>query len=380
MYSASNAFHRAVAENAPQMCMLIFSDAVLTNEDVNVTKGIVFNDFFNTEEDISIGQALSNEISFSVFNDNGYLTNYGFGDFTATIGVQTGEEPHVMHSTIYAKAAVNEYTAYNNRPYLKRNGTALAVQPDTQVKNILIYNGMVYCFLDDKSCKVYNDNDGSVVSVPVNTFMRQKFARYDYLGAFYNPATRKLHLYSGGTHRTYEFVPLGKFNAERPNVPTVNEIDFTCNDLMMRFEDDVPGNSEMGLTFPTTIGNLFGKICQYVGLPYRTTSFINSGATIRERPEEFEQATLRDVLKWIAEAACGNARIDRDGYVVIDWLKDSGVTITPGDYSTFEPYWYNTRKVTKLKNRDSGGNYDRTLGSGSETYLIQDNPLLDGAS
>ena len=67
MYSASEAFHNAVANGAHQMALLIFDDAVFTNDDINVTAGIEFNDYFNTEEDLAIGQALSNEISFSIF-------------------------------------------------------------------------------------------------------------------------------------------------------------------------------------------------------------------------------------------------------------------------------------------------------------------------
>ena len=90
MYSASNAFHNAVKNDAHQIALLIFDDAVFTNDDIVVTNGIEFNDYFNTDENLSIGQALSNEISFSIFNDPRLLNNYTFGDFTATIGAQIG--------------------------------------------------------------------------------------------------------------------------------------------------------------------------------------------------------------------------------------------------------------------------------------------------
>ena len=69
MYSASNDFHTAVANGAHQIALLIFDDAVFTNDDINVSSGIEFHDYFNTETDLSIGQALSNEINFSIFND-----------------------------------------------------------------------------------------------------------------------------------------------------------------------------------------------------------------------------------------------------------------------------------------------------------------------
>ena len=92
MYLASNAFHEAVANGAHQIALLIFDDAVFTNDDIDVSAGIEFHDYFNTAEDLSVGQALSNEISFSIFNDEGLLNEYEFGEFLATIGAQTGNE------------------------------------------------------------------------------------------------------------------------------------------------------------------------------------------------------------------------------------------------------------------------------------------------
>ena len=67
MYPASEEFHTAVANGAHQIALMIFdsvlddSKAVFTNDDINVSAGIEFNEYFNTEEDISIGKALSNE-------------------------------------------------------------------------------------------------------------------------------------------------------------------------------------------------------------------------------------------------------------------------------------------------------------------------------
>ena len=49
MYNASSAFHTAVANGSPQMALLIFSDAVFCNRDINVSVGIEFNDYFNVE-------------------------------------------------------------------------------------------------------------------------------------------------------------------------------------------------------------------------------------------------------------------------------------------------------------------------------------------
>ena len=182
-------------------------------------------------------------------------------------------------------------------------------------------------------------------------------------------------------------MPLGVFNAERPNVPTVNEIRMTCYDLMQRFEKDMPDDATLGINYNNggcTFSNLFTKMCEYLNDSYVSNSFINSTAKITARPEEFGNATMRDVLQWLAEAAASVARFDRDGKLKLDWLRTNNgaalMTIDEHGYSEFNPYWYETKQITEVRNRASDGSYENSKGSGSETYLIQDNPLLKGVT
>lgn len=380
MYSASNAFHTAVANGAHQIALLIFEDSVFTNDDINVTAGIQFNDYFNTDEDLSIGQALSNEISFRIFNDDGLLNDYAFGDFTATIGAQIDEEEYVATGTVMAQSANHTYIAYETSPYLKRDGVAVSAQPGSPVVSILVYDGLVYCGLENGTVRVYRDSTGALYNKTVNDFMKSQFQKWAGKGISYDAGNRDLKIWDGTNVRTYEFVPLGKFTAERPNVPTVIEIDFNCMDFMQKFERDMPSATALGITYPATIGTLYTKLCNYVGVDYRSSSFINSTATIQAEPEAFADATMREVLQWIAEAAASNVKFDRDGYLRMDWLRNTNQTIDETGYSDFNPYWYNTKKVTKLYNQASSGEYANTYGNGSEGYLIQDNPLLEGVS
>lgn len=378
MYNASSAFHTAVANGAHQIALLIFDGVVFTNDDINVTNGIEFNDYFNTEGDLSIGQALSNEISFSLFNDTGLLDNYEFGDFTATIGAQIGNTTVSNAGTVQAQSASHTYVAYSTSPYLKRDGTAVSSQPNYPVSSMLIYDGVVYCMLEDGSLKTYMDSDGSSYVITLPTFMKRKLQKWAGKGIAY--ADRILKIWQGTNLRTYEFVPLGIFNAERPNVPTVNEIRFTCNDLMQRFEVDMPTDAALGITYPITFGNLFAKMCQYLEVQYRSSTFINSTATLSARPDDFDRVTMREVLGWLAEAAASVARFDRDGYLIMDWIRTTSAVIDEHGYKEFNPYWYETKQISKLYNRATSGDYEHTLGAGNEAYLIQDNPLLKGVS
>ena len=378
MYNASSEFHEAVANGAHQIALLIFDDAVFTNDDINVTSGIEFNDYFNTETNLSIGQALSNEISFSIFNDSGLLNDYEFGDFTATIGAQIGNETVTANGTIQVHSGSHTYVAYSSSPYLKCDGTAVSSQPARAIKSMLIYNGILYCLLANGVVIGYKDSNGSTQSVSVNNFMKAQMAKWEGKGIYYE--NRMLQIWQGTNLRTYEFVPLGVFNAERPNVPYVNEIHFTCYDKMQRFEKDMPGDAELGITYPVTFSSLYIKMCTYVGVQYQSTYFINSTAQLSARPEEFDNATMREVLQWLAEAAGSVARFNRDGILTMDWLRSTDVTIGENGYSEFNPYWYETKRVDIVYNRASSGDYEYTLGGGTEAYLIQDNPLLKGVS
>lgn len=388
MYPASNEFHEAVANGNPQKALMIFPDCVFTNDDISVDSGIDFRDYFNLEEDISIGQTPSNEISFTLFNDDRLLNDYGFGDFLATIGVLTKTANYSQRGICTVTVGNDVYVTQSRRPYISRNGTPLGTQPTEQIRSMLAYDGKLYCFgAHEDYCIVYNLDGGTVSNTDVNAFMRRKAFRYwQGMGMYYHDRTQnnitihELLIWQTGTKYTYEFVPLGYFTADRPKAPDKIQIDMTCNDFMMKFDEDWETNKP-SVTYPVTLSSLYAALCNSVGVSYRIPSpFINGSATISEEPEDFDTASKRDVLKWIAEAACANARIDRDGYVILDWVRTTSQSYDATRYEEFEPYWYQTPRVSKLYNRDSNGSDDKTVGSGSNGYLILDNPILKGVS
>ena len=380
MYNCSNAFHEAVKNGNEQKALLIFSDCVFTDADISVENGIEFHDYFNTEEDLSIGQATSNEISFSLFNDDRLLNNYEFGDFLATLGVHVGTDAYQQYGQVMLTTQYATYIGNDSYPFITRNGMAL-VQPSFAVRSILAYDGKVWCFDGQGHFAVYQDNNGSNITGQnsLNAFMKNKTKQWNGKGIFYNKSSRILFIYEGGDRKRYEFVPLGWFTAERPKAPDVIQIDMTCYDWMQKFDQDMPTADQLGISYPITIGYLMDAMCRYVGIVNGTTGgFINSNAVIQTEPEEFKTATMRDVVKWIAEAAASNAVIDRDGVLRLKWLTEIGLVISATDYSEFNPCWYKTKQITKLVNRASSGESESAVGTGDEGYLIQDNPLLKG--
>ena len=385
MYQTSADFHTAVANGNPQMALLVFPDAIFSNEDIDVDRGIEFNDYFNMEEDIAIGQALSNELTFSLFNDKRLLNNYGFGEMKATLGVKISESSISYSGNCMVQEGNDTYIGRNSNPYLRKNGSTMANAPTWAVHCLLIKDGKLYCF-GDSNTKVFKLSDGSVVSETPNAFMQDKVKRdWWNMGVRYNETERSLKMWKGAKVHTYEFVPLGTFIADRPNAPDNIEIDFHCNDLMMKFKDDMPGDSALGISYPVTFKALLQALCTKCSVPYGAGDFINSTATLAKRPEEFDNCTMREVVAWIAEAAGSNARINRDGYLVMDWIHtleqgDAMAELDEHDYMDYQPYWYTTEPISKLHNRTTQDNSEKTAGTGSVGYLIQDNPLLKGVS
>lgn len=378
MYPASADFHNAVKNGNPQMPLLIFPDAVFTAGDIDVNAGIEFDDLFNTEENISIGQALMNNIRFTLFNDNQLLNDYEFGQFIATIGVRISVSNYTNEGIITVESGDNTYVATAESPYLTRNGSSMATAPSGEIANIIIYDDKVYCFQTDGTVIVYKDSTGEKLTVTVPAFMSEKFKREFRYGAYF--ANNILTLNQSEVQEIYEFVPLGTFIANRPDAPSVSQINMSCDDQMKKFDQNLPDDTTLGITYPTTIGNLYKKMCEYLNVPYETDTFINSTATIAKRPSQFESVTMRQVLQWIAEAAGSNAKFDRDGILCLKWLNTTTAEFSEGDYSAFSPFWYETQQVDKLYNRNSQGGADGIYGSGNGGYLILDNPLMKGAN
>ena len=470
MYQASAAFHEAVRTRAHQIPLLIFRDAVFSSSDIDVSVGIEFNDYFNTETDLSIGQALSNELSFALFNDHHLLDNYEFGDFEATLGVRIGSEEISGHDGLYIQEGPNyAWETFSESPYLKRSGrttvertktatggssfrltngvgynidnisfphtqiesvkvsiysgstvssssftvvgyqngtvsvrytgptktvnnaiwhivfncieyTVPSVQPSSYVKSMLSYKNKLYVLDGNNNVNVYNASSGEYIDETVNQFMVSQMNRWTGKGIRYS-TTKILKIWQGTSLLTYEFVPLGHFTAERPNVPSVIEIHFTCYDFMQKFEKDMPTAEELGITYPISVGDFFVAMCDYVNVDYQTSTFINSTAMITKHLDEFNNVTMREVISWIAELAGSNARFNRDGVFSFDWVHATNQVMNETKYKEFQPYWYETTQVAALCNRASSGEYENTVGvDGGETYLIQDNPLLKGVN
>jgi len=176
----------------------------------------------------------------------------------------------------------------------------------------------------------------------------------------------------GNTNR-YEFIPLGTFIAHRPDIVEKSIIEVDANDQMTLFDVDMP----TGLVqYPTTLSTLATAMCTHVGVQLKSNTFLNNDIAVDSEPEQFENATMRQVLGWIAEAACSIARFTRDGQLEFAWFTQTSKTYDENNYTEFTPSWYQTQAIDGLHIRNAKSTVEYTYGAGTNAYMIQDNPFL----
>lgn len=185
----------------------------------------------------------------------------------------------------------------------------------------------------------------------------------------------------------YEFAPLGVFIAKRPDVVRKKIIEVDANDQMILFDKEIPPDMTMNFTSTTTLYDVANFLCGCAGVTLKTNTWDNSDIKVPSEPEQFHGATMREILGWIAEAACANARFTRDGKLEFAWFSTVDRTFDEHDYSEFTTAWYEVKKIDGLniRNADSTAElplaYDEqtgqiTTGNGTNIYMIQDNPFL----
>lgn len=179
-----------------------------------------------------------------------------------------------------------------------------------------------------------------------------------------------------GKQALYEFAPLGVFIAERPDVVMKKAISVTANDQMTLFDIDMPDAATLGITYPVTLYGLVSAMCDHVGVTLGSASWLNSTISVASAPTEFENVTMRDVLKWVAEAGCCTARFGRDGALQFCWFNQTNVALDEGNYAEFAATWYETKAIDSLHIRNDAATTELVLGTGDNAYLIQGNPFL----
>ena len=218
------------------------------------------------------------------------------------------------------------------------------------------------------------NDEGQLENFEFGTFIAYLGARID-TGTPASGAKTKTFT-EGSATVLYEFSPLGTFIATRPDIVRRMIIDVDANDQMTLFDKEMPSKTALNITYPVTLYNLASAMCSYLGVTLKNSSWLNSTLSVAKEPKQFEGATMREVLGWIAEAGCSNARFDRNGQLEFVWFSTVNKTYDENDYTEFTPAWYETAAIDGLHIRNADSTSEFTVGTGDNAYMIQDNPFL----
>lgn len=173
----------------------------------------------------------------------------------------------------------------------------------------------------------------------------------------------------------FQYVAVGVFKGKRPDKIRGKLIDFTAYDRMQKFEVSASDFIE-NMTFPVTLGAVFSSLCAAVGVEPITTTFTNSTKNFTFNPFSTSDYTAREVLAWIAEAAGCYARVNADGKVELNTFTTNSYKILKTDRFEMSESEFETPVIDKLECYTSYGDQLVTAGTGTNTYVISDNPFL----
>ena len=410
MYSASAQFHNAVFGNSPvERVLFKFADGtIFTNEDIHIGNGLKVIEAVNLEEELTIGACPASSLDVTVMNYHGLLSGFAFGEAEVSLGVRTEV---VVGNPVSANAVTyvggRRFCGYSTEPYLKLDGEAPAAQPGFPVHAIVADGLAVYCIGLEGQCwkaelaggqtwaslepdtwasletTTWDSLQGTLTAVgdvTLSTFMTAKAAGWAAQGrGLWSNGGVVYEYYTNGNAETYEYVKLGTFLLNTPAKRRINMIAVSALDKMSLFDREADAFWN-GLTYPITVGEIFAQLCTFVGVQKATTSFINSTRLLDEAPLAADGITAREILGWIAEAACSFARMTRDGEVELAWFGVRPVSIPMTQYFSIAPAEYEVAQVDKLQISGSETDIGVVIGEGTNGYQILDNPLLYGAT
>ena len=222
----------------------------------------------------------------------------------------------------------------------------------------------------------------------LSTFMGKKLQRLALKHlSFARRGTTLIEYNMRGTASHYEYRSCGVFRFDRPRLMNAETIKLNSFDKLEKSDKKVYNFLE-GLTYPITLGSLYTQLCAEVGLTPAETTFTNSTYSISAKPEWYEGITSNEVFRYIAELACSNVRMTRDGKISLGWFAAQDYSLPQNMLFSTEIYDFQVKKIDKLvvefdrESADTTSNgiekVTLTVGTGNNTYYIRNNPLIMG--
>lgn len=383
MVETSTAFAESIKNGSPQMPLFIFSNAVMTADDIEISYGIRFSENVMADEDFAPGACCSSTLDFNLINDGGQWSGFKYGEFTALLGVRTYFKRGNIDSYCRIELDGNVIRGNKDAPFLTINGNAVDGAHES-VKAMFLLRDKLFAFTEDGY--VGFTYDGSTLTQTqfdfydaplISASTRWKFLG---LGIVYGHkitgvttglnADNCFTIYGQNDVSSYEMIPLGVFEAERPVFSSKKSISVESFDRLIKFDKDY---KKSDFQFPISVYGLLQKVCSAAGVPLKNSSIDNGSIRIASDPD-FEGNTLRDILGFIAEISGDFVHMSRYGELELKWFNTVSAHLDPDAYAECNVGYYSAAGISKLVIRDIGSD-DKSYGSGKNIWYIQQNPI-----
>ena len=141
--------------------------------------------------------------------------------------------------------------------------------------------------------------------------------------------------------------------------------------------------AEISLTYPATIGAYAAAAAALAGLELAGTDWLSADTVLSAAPNLSGTETCREIIAWAAEAALGNAYIDRDGKIAIRSIIPGTQLPTMAMTRSFgckmgKPYGpINTLVLAREMQSDNIYRTSAAAGAEKIALTVADNPFLD---
>ena len=174
-------------------------------------------------------------------------------------------------------------------------------------------------------------------------------------------------------------VALGKFFAEQPQNTGANTVTVTAYDTVTLLDRDVTGWLQDLTGWPYTLEELAKMVCGHCGVALSDTPILNGDHPVQAFTAQ--GITGRQLLQWIAQAACSYCAANGEGVLHFGWYTATDKTFTPADYfqGSLQMADYVTAPVGRVRisaKEDDVGTVCPEDAGEANTYTLLGNPLL----
>lgn len=346
MYSTSQEYKVAITSKAEQRMFLFYPGSYIGYENIVLDGGVELTEILNPDEDYNIGKAVMSSITVRLVN-SGLPSEIFTEEFKAKFGVKTHSRNEKPGTSFIARTIVvrnGEDYRYHIRDSEGTRSLYYAITPSSFLTKTV--SSDAYVFVVYFNTIYVLNSSGSVTNV--FTFENKKLNELtDYvvpesiLPLLARCSEESISIHINDTeyceskteevvsnsrefsHKQFELIPLGVFKPERPKKVNSRYVDIQAYDRMRLFEKSA-FDYLSEITYPKNIGEIYNEICSKCGVSNAGTGFLHSGKYLAFDTFRNKDVTCREVLAWIAEAACCTARISRDGYVELVGFSNAG--------------------------------------------------------